>query len=586
MRFEMDKNIWINGKGIPMDNNRNSHFVINGDDSRSGFKNIKKLRVGIMLDNYRLEAWDYTMVEAITRSDYASIELILFNESRNEKKSLGDKILSNRTTLFYIAYRKLEDRISQPNPACTPKDAKNLLKDVPVLGINPDKNSGRFQEQDIVRIKESNLDVIIRCGFRILSGDILKAAKYGVWSYNYTDPSVIRGGPPGFWEFFERMGERGAILQVLTDGLDNGIVLYRSSFPFDSLFVNKNNCDCFLRSSLFVPRTLRKLFYEGEKVFFDKIERDNKKLTVYNDALYTTPTNLKFFTMFIKHSYHIGTSLFHDKFFNEQWLLMYDLQDRISTSFWRFKKIIPPKDRFWADPHVFFKDDIYYIFIEEYIYKKKKAHISLIEMQQSGKYSDPVKVLEEPFHLSYPHVFNYNGILYMIPETRRAKSINLYQCTGFPNEWKHRDTLIDSIEAVDSTILFHKNKWWLFTNVVEPEGTSQQNELYLFFSDNLLSHTWKSHPMNPVISDLKRARPAGKILEHNGILYRPSQCCNPWYGYGIKLNEIVALTENDYSEREIAFIEPKWDKKLKGVHTLCHENRLTMIDGYYDTFVV
>jgi hypothetical protein len=92
--------------------------------------------------------------------------------------------------------------------------------------------------------------------------------------------------------------------------------------------------------------------------------------------------------------------------------------------------------------------------------------------------------------------------------------------------------------------------------------------------------------MNPVISDVKRARPAGKIFERNGQLIRPSQCCNPWYGYGIKLNEIVVLTENDYSEREIAFIEPKWDKKLNGVHTFCHENRLTMIDGFYRKFVV
>ena len=72
---------------------------------------------------------------------------------------------------------------------------------------------------------------------------------------------------------------------------------------------------------------------------------------------------------------------------------------------------------------------------------------------------------------------------------------------------------------VDSTILFHKNKWWLFTNIADPEGTSPHNELYLFSSDNLLSHNWKSHPMNPVISDVKRARPAGKIIEHKGILY-------------------------------------------------------------------
>jgi hypothetical protein len=207
-------------------------------------------------------------------------------------------------------------------------------------------------------------------------------------------------------------------------------------------------------------------------------------------------------------------------------------------------------------------------------------------MQQSGKYSDPVIVLDEPYHLSYPHVFDYNGTLYMIPESQQNKSINLFQCTSFPTKWKHRVTLIDSVQAVDSTTLFHKNKWWLFTNIAEPEGTSLNNELYLFYSNDLLSPNWDTHPMNPVISDVKRARPAGKIFERNGKLYRPSQCCNPRYGYGIKFNEIVVLTENNYSEREIAFIEPKWDKKLNGVHTFCHENRLTMIDGDYNKFVV
>jgi hypothetical protein len=561
--------------------------MTHSNDPKNIFKNNKKLRIGLMLDNYSLRAWDYKMLEAITKSEYASIELVILNDSRDNKKSYKDKILSNRNKLFYIAYTTLENQIIQRRPdAFAPTDTKKLLENVPVIETKPsrDKYVDWIEEEDVERIEESNLDVIIRRGFRILKGDILNAAKYGVWSYHHDDNTVIRGVPAGFWETFGRMGERGAILQILTEDLDNGIVLYRSSFTCDSLFVSRNNNDCFLRSSLFVPRTLKKLFTEGEKAFFDKIERENKKMPFYNDVLYTTPTNFKFFMMFIKHSYRIVNYLIHQNFFKEQWLLMYDLQDHISTSFWRFKKIIPPSDRFWADPHIFFKNDIYYIFIEEYIYKKKKAHISLIEMQQSGKYSDPVKVLEEPFHLSYPHVFEYNGILHMIPETQRAHSINLYQCTAFPNEWKHQATLMDSVNAVDSTILFHNNKWWLFANIAEPEGTLNYNELFLFYSDNLLSQNWNSHPMNPVISDVKRARPAGKIFERNGILYRPSQCCNPSYGYGIKLNEIVVLTENDYLEREIAFIEPKWDKKLNGVHTLCHENRLTMIDGYYNKF--
>jgi len=571
-----------------MDNHPDSHIVIDGEDSQNFFKNIKKLRVGLILDTYCLEAWEYNMLEVITRSDYASVELVLVNKSQDEKRSYRDKILSNRNKLLYCAYSELEDRITQPKPAFFPMDAKNLLKNVPehVIKLKKDKNSDGFQEEDSERIKDFNLDVIILCKFRPLKGGILKAAKYGVWAYHHDDTTVIRGGPAGFWETFKRTGERGVILQIMTEDGDTGIVLYHSFLPCDSFFVSRNNNDCFLKSSLFVPRVLKQLHNTGEKAFFDNVKRDNKEVKFYNYPLYTYPDNFEFVPLFLKHSYRLGTQFIRSKIFREQWMLMYDLQDRISTSFWRFKKIIPPRDRFWADPHVFFRDDIYYIFIEEYIYKTKKAHISLIEMQLSGTYSDPVTVLEEPFHLSYPHVFSDKGILYMIPETKCARSINLYQCTDFPTEWKHRETLMDSVNAVDSTILFHKNKWWLFTNIAEPEGTSQNNELYLFYSDSLLSQNWKSHPMNPVISDVKRARPAGTIIEQNDILYRPSQCCNPRYGYGIKLNEIVALTENDYSEREIAFIEPKWDRKLKGIHTLCHENRLTMIDGYYDKRVV
>jgi len=573
--------MWMNGLVISMDNNQNSH-------SQPVFNNINKLHTGIVLDDWFPEAWISAMLEAIIGSDYASLDLVILNDTPGEKKSFRDNNFSDRNTLLYRAYSKLESQIDRSYPAFTPTDVRDLLKNVPVLRIRSttEKNSDSIQEQDVERIRGSDLDVIIQCGSGILRGDILKAAKYGVWSNTFSDTTVIRGGPPGFWETFERLGERGATLRILTEDEDYGIVLYRSLLPCNFSSVNKNNNDCFLRSSLFVPRTLKRLRDEGGNIFFDRITRENEKLQFYNNVLFSAPANFPFFKMFVKHAYRMGTNMIYPKFFRQQWFLLYDLQDQISTSFWRFKKMIPPKDRFWADPHVFFRDDIYYIFIEEYLYKTKKAHISLIEMQQSGNYSDPVKVLEEPYHLSYPHVFEHEGILYMIPETRRAKSINLYRCTDFPAGWKHEASLMDSVEAVDSTILFHKNKWWLFTNIAEPEGTSPHNELYLFFSDNLLGQNWKSHPMNPVLSDVKRARPAGKIIERRGKLYRPSQCCNPRYGYGMKLNEIVTLTEHDYAEREIAFIEPKWDKRLKGVHTLCHENRLTMIDGYWNIFGV
>jgi hypothetical protein len=560
---------------------------ISSDISSDNLKNNKKIRVGVMLDDYHLAAWHYIILDCIAKSEYSSVELVILNKGRNEKTPYPDKIPEEWKKLLYTTYTELENRLLQREPDAFARiDAQRLLQNVPALEIQPamNTNSDWFEKEDIERIQEFRPDVIIKLGFRILKGDILDAARYGIWSYYPSDNTAVRGGPPGFWETFEGRGERGAILQVLTEDPDNGMVIYRSSYRCDSLFVSRNNNDCFLTSSMFVPRLLKKLHDGGRNAFISTIQQENNTLDFYDDVFYSSPTNSQFFRLFLQHYFHKGVQIIRDHFFHQQWFLMYDLQDHISTSLWRFKKIFPPRDRFWADPHVYFKDDTYYIFVEEYVFKKKRGHISVIEMQQSGKYSDPVMVLDEPFHLSYPHVFDHNGTVYMIPETYQAKSINLYQCTDFPTEWKHRATLMDSVKAVDSTLLFTGNKWWLFTNISEPEGTFNSNELFVFYSDDLISDAWNSHPMNPVISDIKRARSAGKIFEQNGILYRPSQCCVPTYGYGIKLNEIVTLTENDYVEKEISFIKPDWDKKLKGVHTLCHVNRLTMIDGYYNTF--
>jgi hypothetical protein len=572
-----------------MNNDFGVHNPKEGNVSENIVNNNKKLRIGVILDNSHLEAWEGTMLEAITRSDYASLELGIIIKNRNDTTTNSDKSVSNRKKLLYTAYTGLENRIVKCNPdAFALKDATKFLKSVPKIEIQPvsDKDTVDIDEEDVKKIKAFSLDVIIQCGFRTLKGNILNAAKFGIWSYHHCDDIRVKGGPSGFWETFERMGERGVILKMLTQDPEGGIVLYRSSFGTDSLFVKRNNNGCYLRSSTFVPRTLKKLHTLGEKKFFDSVNQENKKFNFYNYPMYATPANFPFLKMLIKHFYRMGIQMIRYQFFENQWILLYDLSDTISTSFWRFKKIVPPRDRFWADPHVFFRDDTYYIFFEEYLFAKKTGHISLIEMQQSGKYSEPVKVLEEPFHLSYPQIFEHNGTLFMIPETQSAHRINLYECTGFPTEWKHKKTLIDSVDAVDSTILFHNNTWWLFTNIAQPEGTTEFKELFLYYSDNLLSDNWNSHPLNPVMSDVRRARSGGKILKENDKLYRPSQWSIGGYGYGIKFNEIVTLTENDYQEREIGFIEPLWDRKLKGVHTFCHEERLTMIDGYYQKFFI
>ncbi len=200
-------------------------------------------------------------------------------------------------------------------------------------------------------------------------------------------------------------------------------------------------------------------------------------------------------------------------------------------------------------------------------------------MDNKGNFDKPQKVLERTHHLSYPFIFEWNNEYYMIPDSSECRAIELYKCAEFPNTWKFYGKLIDNIIAVDTIMFCYQKKWWLFTNVKENEGASTWDELFLFYSDDPLSKDWYAHPKNPIVSDVRNARAAGKIFEHNGNIYRPSQNCSKGYGYGFKINKILVLNENEYQEEEIDSIEPHWDKNIKRVHTFNSTKRLTVIDG-------
>jgi len=263
----------------------------------------------------------------------------------------------------------------------------------------------------------------------------------------------------------------------------------------------------------------------------------------------------------------------------DQWILMFHLRGDFSSSLWRYQKILPPIDHFWADPHVIYRDNTYYIFFEDYLYSTDKGHIALITMDEQGNYSEPEAVLDLPYHLSYPFVFEHNGEDYMIPETMDNGTIELYKCTDFPRQWEFQMNLIEGINAVDATLHFHDNLWWMFVTVTETDGASNWDELSLYYSEELLSDNWTPHRLNPVVSDCKLARPAGQLFIDNGILYRPSQNCSNHYGYGFNLNEVEHLSVDDYREKLVSAVEPNWEKAILGTHTFNRCHNLHVIDA-------
>ena len=265
------------------------------------------------------------------------------------------------------------------------------------------------------------------------------------------------------------------------------------------------------------------------------------------------------------------------KLFHYQWQLMFNLNDDNSEQYQNFKKIVPPNNKFWADPFVVFKNKLYYVFFEEFEYNKNKGHISFLTINEDGDYSEVEKIIERDYHLSYPNIFCLNNKYYMIPESYDNKTIEIYECLKFPNKWKFYKNIFENIFATDSTLFYKDQKWWLFTTITN-EKDPYQNDLQLFYSKNPLSEDWTAHPKNPIMSGKAGARSAGKIFENNGKILRPAQDGTKRYGYGMIFYEIKILNENNYEEEISYTIYPNWNKNVIGTHTYGKENEIIVMD--------
>lgn len=543
-----------------------------------------KLRIGLLVNSLYQARWVHKIVEDISRSSIAEVVLIIKNETETKTgwKNSAQKVIDKRDRILYKLYSELDEKLFPS--ACDPNEAINiepLVENCPVIHVKPvqQKYSDYFPEEDISAILEYKLDVAFRFGFRILKGEALNIAKYGVWSYHHGDNLNYRGAPPGFWEVMQGDAVTGSILQILTPELDGGKVLYRSWASTYQFSVKRNRDDYFWKSSNFAVRKLRDLYETGAEA----LENDDLSSSYrpYDNPLYKTPTNGEMLPLVWRMANRLANRAVEKAFYLDQWFLAYKIgkKDAVAETFYNFKPLVPPKDRFWADPFPVEKDGKYYIFIEEFMYKTGKAHISVIEMDRNGEWKSPVKVLERDYHLSYPFVFAWKDDYYMLPETADNKTVELYRCVSFPFEWQLEKVLMENVVAVDATLAEIDDRWWMFVNMGMEEAESKSDELFLFYADSPLDDSWTPHKRNPVKSDVRRARPAGRLFRWKNDLYRPAQDCSTVYGHAVSINKICRLTPEEFLEEEVSKIMPEWNKDTSRIHTLNHCGNLTVIDG-------
>ncbi|MEO8000155.1 MAG: hypothetical protein ABI852_22085, partial [Gemmatimonadaceae bacterium] len=241
-----------------------------------------------------------------------------------------------------------------------------------------------------------------------------------------------------------------------------------------------------------------------------------------------------------------------------------------------FKAYRGDYDRFFADCVAFTHNEIDAVFFEEFPYALRRGVISCAVLQANGELGPPQRVLEQPYHLSYPFVFRDGEHIYMVPESSGNRTVDLYECTAFPHQWTFRQTLLENISATDATLHHDGTRWWMFATVGE-QGAYGWDELHLFFADTLTSE-WQSHANNPVKCDAKSARPAGPLFRKNGRLLRPTQDCSASYGGAVNLCEVEELSPTEFREKIVDRIDPALFPGMNGLHTLTASHGIEVVD--------
>jgi len=326
-------------------------------------------------------------------------------------------------------------------------DVREHLAAVPLVEAWPRQTafSDFLDDAALAKVAELDVDVAIRFGFRIVRGPLLSLPRYGVWSFHHGDNSVNRGGPAGLWEVFRGWGASGAVLQRLSEDLDGGTTLARTWVPSNPISVNQNRLSVYGAAAPLLVRKLEQLYRDGETAL--EPAAGVPAFAAYAERLYVAPSLGEIAAGIWALSRRLIQRKLNDLKYREQWQLGYatdpaqdDANMTPQASFFRFKPIVPPSDRFWADPFPVRHKGKSYLFFEELVYASNKGRIVVVEMTKSGPVGKPRVALETDGHLSYPFMFEHEGDWYMLPEMVDSGKQQLFRAAEFPDRWEVVET--------------------------------------------------------------------------------------------------------------------------------------------------
>ncbi|HEX2955423.1 MAG TPA: hypothetical protein VHO70_01255, partial [Chitinispirillaceae bacterium] len=245
---------------------------------------------------------------------------------------------------------------------------------------------------------------------------------------------------------------------------------------------------------------------------------------------------------------------------------------------------------FVADPFLWRKDSLWYLFFEVLNKKDMKGDIGYAFSSDCRKWQYGKIVVDCLYHISYPYIFSWNDSIFMIPESAEAGFLSIYYAKEFPERWEIVDTILYGAYG-DHGVIRYDNLWWIFA-CSEPV---KNNELKLYYSDCLYGN-WIEHPSSPIVqNDDSKARPGGRMLFLNNQIIRFAQNCNKTYGIEVNAFTITKMDKERYAETKsgtnpvVKRGNNKW--ALHGMHNvdafkISDSEYVAAVDGYNKKIVL
>lgn len=527
-----------------------------------------RLRIGLLVDASHAPAWIAHVVEEIRNSGFCRIELVVDSD--------GARDIRPHNWLYKI-YTRLDAALRRgPHSAFLERDLAALLTDAAWMSVVPLQGNGDTfpTTADMEKIRAANLDVLLRFGFPAeWAHELAPFARYGVWTYTHGNRPESEGNSSLFREIQRRDPVSVSELWQCTPTSTAPQLLYRSygSTHPHSLEIGQQAA-CW-KASNFVMRRLRELATTGRVAHEEPQSQPPEP--------HAPPVTLEMGRFLMRNVADQARAFVRNRTSVEHWSILWRKGaplDPENPAFDGALELPCPHGHFYADPFLFRREGTDWLFIEDYDYASGKADIAAMPFDANGPAGPARTVFKLEEHLSYPYIFEWRGQIYLMPEIGDAGGpVRLFRARRFPDDWEFVCELLSGHRAVDATLHEHEGRWYLFVNICETPGGSENDELFLFHAETPLGQ-FQPHPANPVISDVRRARPAGRIFPHAGRWIRPSQDCAGGYGRAVVFNEILALGPDRYVERSIGRLAPDRKHDSAGCHTYAASGGLEVID--------